>query len=147
MIRPRAGGVYRTHDSLVGAAIFGAGAVVWAVIAITHREVAGYVWAPLFALGAWRMSRLGAHVDDAGVKVVGFLTSRRIAWPDIDHFEVSPAGRYPYVGQVVRTSGRPSVTIMGISTPRGKTEKHRLEAQAPIDGLNDELANWRARHT
>ncbi len=33
--------------------------------------------------------------------------------------------------------------VLGISTSGGKTEKHRREAQAPVDQLNEVLDEWR----
>jgi len=144
--------VYRTRDPLFGAAVMGAVAVAWAVAALvpafaSHKlQVAGYVWAPLFVLGTWRTLKVGVHVSNDGVKVTGFLASKRVAWPEIARFEVSPAGRYPYVGHVIRNNGRPPIVVLGINTARGKTEKHRLQAQRQVDGLNKELADWRARH-
>jgi hypothetical protein len=139
--------VYRTRDAVVGALIWSASTLGLVVLAVVpgRAQVGGYVGAPLFALCAWRAWQMGAHVDDGGVKVVGFLFSRHVAWADIERFAVMPAGRYPYVGHIMRFHG-PPVIVMAISTSRGKTEKHRLEAQQPIDELNGLLAQWQCGH-
>ena len=143
-VRPR---VYRTIGTVHAAVAATAMTVGFVVLALVpgRAEVAGYVLAPLFALWTWPAWLMGVRVDDSGVKVTGYLLTKRIPWPDVERFAVMPAGNYPYVGHVIRTNGRRPVVIMGISTGRGKSEKHRLEAQKPIDQLNAALADWRAR--
>lgn len=112
--------------------------VVFIVLAVLpgRSEVAAIVWAPIWVVGTWRAWRRGVHIDANGVTVVAFLASKRIAWTDIERFALMPAGRYPNVGYVVRTHGKPPVRAMGIIGPRDNPE----EAQRNIDALNDELA-------
>jgi hypothetical protein len=90
-----------------------------------------------------RLWVMGAYVEADGVKVVGFLSSKRAAWADIDRFEVLPSGRYPYVGHVVRRGGHTPIVIRAMAAGRTKTEKHRLAAQEPVDLLNEVLNEWR----
>jgi fatty acid desaturase len=51
-------------------------------------QVVGYIFAPLWLIGTWRVWHLGVAVEDDGVKVIGVLVSKKIAWEEIDHFEV-----------------------------------------------------------
>jgi len=111
-----------------------------------RAQVAGYVGAPLWALATWRAWHLGLQVEGAGVKVSGFIFSRRVPWSDIDHGTIMPSGSYPYVAHLVRKHGRAPIVITGISGPRGKTEPHRLEVQRPVDELNALLAQSQARN-
>jgi hypothetical protein len=94
---------------------------------------------------AWRAWVTGIHVEADGVKVVGFLLSRRFRWEEIDHFAVLPLGGYPYVGHVVLHDGR-QVGTYGIGAPgrpKSKAEQFRLRVQRPVDELNQLLAEQR----
>lgn len=104
----------------------------------------GYVGAPLLLLLAWRLWIAGIHTDNGGVSVVGFLSSKRFTWDEIDHFAVLPFGQYPYVGHVVLRDGRhvPSLAIASPARPR--SERLRVEVERPIDDLNRVLAQRRA---
>ncbi len=137
--------MYRSVSTLRGALF--ATALVPAGIAIAvfagRAAPVGYVLAPLGALLAVWAWRAGVHVEHDGVKVVGII-SRRVPWKDIDRFDVRPWQSYPYTGYVVLTGTRPPLPIMAITTAGGKTEQHRLQAQKPIDELNDALETWRA---
>jgi Bacterial PH domain len=116
-----------------------AACVVIAVFVPGKADIAGIVWAPVWAVGSWRAWHRGLRVGDSGVTVVGLLVSRRIAWSDIEEFALLPAGRYPIVGHVVRTRGRAAVPIMGIIGSRGRPQT----AQRQIDELNDQLSTRR----
>jgi hypothetical protein len=138
-------GLYRAESTTRAAAFTTAVLVGLIVLAVVpgRAEIAGYIFAPLWLVATWRAWRLGVHVEADGVRVVGFLGSKRVAWEDVDHFEVRPWGKYPYVGYIVLTGARMPVTIVGITTAGGKTDRHRLQAQVPIDRLNGALAEWR----
>lgn len=103
--------------------------------------------APLFLLMTWRIWVTGIHVEASGIKVVGFLLSRRFSWQEIDHFAVLPLGGYPYVGHVVLRSGR-QVGTYGIGAPgrpQSKAEQFRRQVQGPVDELNQLLAEVAGR--
>ncbi len=139
--------VYRSVSTTRAAVFATAGLVGFIVIAALpgRGEIVGYIFAPVFFLVATRWWRLGVHVETHGVKVVGSLLSKRIAWEEIDRFEVRPWLRYPYQGYVVLTGGR-AVPILGIGAagrPKSKDQRHRRQAQEPIDRLNEALAQWR----
>jgi hypothetical protein len=93
----------------------------------------------------WRLWTLGLHVEADGVKVVGFVLSKRIRWEDIDHFAVLPWGDYPYVGHIVRRDGGPPIPVKGLAAARA--ERFRPGVQKPIDELNRVLAGWREANT
>jgi len=141
--------VYRTIGTVHAAVASSVMTLGWVVLALIpgRAEIAGYVCAPLFAAWTWPAWRMGVRVDTEGVKVTGYLVTKRVYWRDVERFAVLPAGPYPYVGHLIRTGGRRPIVIMGISTGRGKTEKHRLEAQRPIDELNEQLVRWQAQET
>jgi hypothetical protein len=139
-------GVYRSVSAVYGAlpvTAASAGLVIAAIVP-GRGELAGVILAPLFFVIAWRMWLLGVHVEADGVRVVGIVASKRVPWEEIDRFEVRQWQRYPYVGHVVLNSGRAAIPIVAITTtgPRGK-EWTRRQAQAPVDRLNEALADWR----
>jgi hypothetical protein len=112
-----------------------------------HSRGLGFVLAPLCLLMSWRAWVAGIHVEADGVKVVGFLLSKRFRWEEIDHFAVLPLGGYPYVGHVVLRNGR-QVGTYGIGAPgrpKSKAQQFRLQVQRPIDELNQVLAERRSR--
>ena len=105
----------------------------------------GAIFAPLILLMAWRFWLVGVYVDADGIKVVGFLRSRRFPWTDIEGFAVEPLSQYPYVGWVVLHNGRHIPMLMAISAAGWPTtEGRRLQAQRPVDELNRALGNWQA---
>lgn len=108
-----------------------------------RAQVAGYIFAPLSAICVWRFWNLGVHVEDNGVLVVSPILSRRVPWAEIDCFEVRPWLQYPYPGYVVLQGDRAPIPIMAIGAGRPENERHRLQAQEPIDRLNEALAEWR----
>jgi hypothetical protein len=84
-----------------------------------------------------RFWQTGVHIDETGVRVVGYVFSRRTAWSEIDHFEVKPASLWPFVAFMVRKDGRSS-PIAGLTAPR--PESNRPKVQQPVDELNELLA-------
>lgn len=142
--RPR---VYRSASAIYGALLATAalaGAIAIAVVP-GRGEIVGYIFAPIALAFAWRAWRWGVHIETDGVKVVGSFVSKRVTWEEIDHFDVRPWQRYPYQGHVVLKNGRP-IPIFGISAGRPESERHRRQAQEPIDRLNEALEQWRATH-
>lgn len=141
-------GVYRTVSSLRAAWLTTAGAAGDLVLAAVpgKAEIVGIISAPILLLMTWRFWICGARVEENGVKVCDWWSTKRIAWADIDKFTLEPSGGYPYVGRILRKDRHRPVVIVGISTGRRKTEKHRLQAQAPIDLLNEALQSWRGAH-
>jgi hypothetical protein len=95
--------------------------------------------AGVVSLAAPFVFRIGVRVDDAGVRVVNMLTTKRFRWDEIARFELAPAGVYPYAGHVILNSGR-NVPISAITVPRFSTERFKPGAQKPIDELNALLA-------
>jgi hypothetical protein len=141
--------VYRSVATLHGA--WSATVVLIGVIilaAIPGREqIAGCVLAPLWLLATWRAWRMGVYLEAGGVKVVGALISRRLAWEEVERFEVRAWHRYPYTGYVVLRDARPAIPLKAITTGGGKNERHQHQAQAPIDQLNEALAAWKQANT
>jgi hypothetical protein len=135
--------VYRTDNVLIGLAICAASTTAFLVIAILpgRGQIVGWIFVPVLALTTWRQWNLGAHIDSVGVKIVGYLVSRRVPWGDIDHFEVRPWNGYPCVGHLVGRNGR-AIQIVGISA----SKRHRPVAEAPIYELDQVLAEWRSAH-
>lgn len=140
--------VYRSASATRGAVFSTVVLVGLVALALVpgRGEVVGYVFAPLWLIWTWRSWQVGVHVETGGVKVVGALASRRIAWEEIDCFDVRPWLRYPYTGYVVLTGARRPIPVMGITTAGGESERHRGQAQEPIDHLNEALAEWRRRN-
>jgi hypothetical protein len=121
------------------------GLVVVAVVS-GKGQIVGLIFGVPWLLLTLRAWSTGVHVDANGVKVVGFLLSKRVAWDSIDHFAVSPAGSSPYVGHIIRRDGRPPMPIVGLASagrPKSKLERFRLQAQEPVDELNRVLGDWR----
>lgn len=142
---------YRSISATRGAVFATVLLVVFIIIAVVpgKGQVVGFIFAPLWLIGTWRVWHLGVEVEDDGVKVVGVLISKRIAWGEIDHFEVRPWQRYPYQGHVVMKNGR-VIPILGIGAagrPKRRDEIHRLQVQEPIDRLNGVLADWNKNRT
>lgn len=135
-----------TRRAAASATVVLVGLVVLAAVP-GRAEIEGYVFAPLWLIVTWRAWRLGVHVEHDGVKIVNFVVSKRVAWGDIDHFELRPWGNYPYRGYVILDGGHEPIPLVGIGAPRPKNERHRRQAQAPIDRLNNALAGWREAYT
>lgn len=122
------------------AAALTCGSVALAIVPGRAQPV-GYIFAPLCALLTWRLWMLGAHVEPAGVKVVGYLFSKRTPWEEIDRFEVQPFQNYPYAGHIILRNGDERL-IPGLEVGRPKTERGRQKVQQKVDELNRELADW-----
>jgi len=139
--------VYRSVSTGRWAAGTSVAAVGFCVLAVLPGKVhvAGFIGAPLFLLMAWRAWTAGIHVEADGVKIVGFLASRRVRWGDVDHFAVLPLGNYPFVGHVVLRDGRQFGTygISAAARPKSKAEQFRLQVQGPVDELNEVLGEQR----
>lgn len=136
---------YRSVSTLRAAVGATAAAVGFAVVAVLPggAQGLGLTLAPICALTAWRAWVAGIRVEARGIKVVGFLLSRRFRWEEIDHFAVEPLGRYPYVGHVVLRNGR-HVGTYGLGAPgrpQSKAEHFRGQVQRPVDELNALLAD------
>jgi hypothetical protein len=133
--------VYRSLDAVRGAAIATIFAIVFVVLAVLpgRTEIPAIIWTPIWVIGTWRAWQRGVHLGKGGVTVVGLLATKRIPWTDIERFALMPAGRYPNVGHVVRSNGRPAVPVLAILASRDRPE----DAQRTIDTLNDELAKHR----
>jgi len=112
-------------------------------------QIAWSVGAVCLLVLTWRAWQWGVVVEDDGVKVVGSLISKRIAWDDIDRFEIRPFQQRPYTGYVaVRSRNRP-IPIIAISAaglPKRRDDCHRRQVQEPIDQLNEALEHWRTNH-
>jgi hypothetical protein len=139
--------VYRSIATIRAAIGCSAATIGFCVLAALPGDSRGlgFVLAPLLLIMSYRAWTAGIHVEADGVKVVGFLLSRRFRWDEIDHFEVLPLGRYPYVGHVVLRDGT-RVGTYGIGAParpKSKAEQFRLQVQRPVDELNQVLADRR----
>ena len=136
--RPR---VYRTGGAFAGAVLMTAITAATVVLALVpgRAEAVGYVFAPLCAIATWRAWNWGVHVGTNGVKVCAQFFAKHIAWADIDRFALLPAGRYAFVGHVVRKDGHRPVMILAINADARR-------AQEPIDLLNQALDEWRREH-
>lgn len=123
-------------------------AIVWVVLAIVPwaAQDVGFVFAPLCLVLTWRFWIWGVHIEPNGPKVCGLVVTRHVAWADVDRFAVLPAGRYPYVGQLIRKGHQPPIVILAISSSGGETEGARGRAQGPVDQLNEILTEWRQAH-
>lgn len=47
--------------------------------------------AALWALGCWRIARMGVYVSGYGVRVRGLVRSRTIAWREVEHIRLHEA--------------------------------------------------------
>lgn len=106
----------------------------------TARHHGGYVLAPiflLFATGCVRFARCGVHVTPTGVRVTNMLSSKSLAWQDIEGFELSRFG-----ASVVRLKGGGVVAIVGIEQTNiaGLLKRKNTPERRMIDQLNALLA-------
>jgi hypothetical protein len=137
--------VYRTGALLVAFTMtaVGAGFAVAAVSSPNARVFAA-AWAALSFVWAWRSLMVGIYVEQNGVKVLGFLKTKHVAWADIDRFAVMPMGNYRFVGHIVLRDGRPPMSIWSLAVGnRPDPEAKRLRVQRQVDELNQVLAQWR----
>ena len=139
--------VYRSVGTMRAAVLSTAGMVgiiVFAFVRSRGDELLVSVVTMLSILWTWRSWTLGVYTDDRGITVRGVVRSKRIAWTDIDHFAVMPAGNYRFVGHVVPRDGRHPRPILSIAAANWPNpDKKQLQAQGPVDELNLALARWR----
>lgn len=133
-------GVYRKEGSLAfGLAVAGIVTAGCLVDALLSTQTKYWVADGVITAGAWMAvlfgARIGVRVGEHGVRVVTILRTHRLAWGEIERFDLAPAGRYPFAGRVVLKSGR-TIPIEGITVPRYATERMMPRAQKPIDELN-----------
>ena len=133
--------LYRGPGVVFATIVAGAGCVGFAALALLSGKAR--VFAAIFALllFVWllRGRRTGVHVSSSGVKIVNYLASTNITWPDIAGFEISPYNRWQFVGHVVRRSDGQLVPILALSAarhPKWKAERDRKRIQTLIDDLN-----------
>jgi hypothetical protein len=129
----------RTIRDALGVSLASTGFFVLAIITTGAAPAAVAACVGIWLLLTSRVWRVGIRVEEGGVKVVGFLTSRRFAWDAIDHFGVGPFVGYRHVAHVVLRDGR----NIGCIAIAANSEQHRSEVQRPIDELNAALAAWR----
>jgi hypothetical protein len=108
--------------------------------------VLAVVFAVVLLLLTVRMTQLGVHVSNTGIKVVNYVRSAEISWADVAGFDVRQYGQWRYVGHVLRhSSGRavPILAMAGTGAIRGQSERGRERVQKPIDELNRLLERQR----
>jgi hypothetical protein len=128
---------YGTWVGLLAAAGF----ITWAVL--TAHPGARWIMLPAAAvmlLGAWRGWVSGIGVDDDGLRVVQVLSTKRVAWSDIDHCELRRLGENPFVAYLVLTDGQalPTVGLSSVGAGRGITPlaETKRDVQDKVDALN-----------
>jgi Bacterial PH domain len=104
--------------------------VVWVLAALA---VAAF-WAWLFL---WRGVRMGVIPRDDVLEVRGFLSTKRVAWSDIQRFEFDGFG---VANAVLRGGGR--VRLTGITSSQSYGHED-LGGQALLARLDEELARRR----
>jgi hypothetical protein len=120
----------------VGAAIFGSQSPgLAAVLAVLFGACTANTW------------RQGLYTDPTGVRIVlpGRLKARRIAWSDIDRFEVrSGAGQSPVT--LIRAPDHEPVAVPTFPRPRKPVppnwKKYHAKVQGQVDELNQLLAQY-----
>lgn len=120
--------------------------IVLPFVAIASGKIPVFwiIFGILWLVVTWRAWILGVYVEQDGVRIVQYMTTKPVAWEDIDHFAVLPAGNYPYAGQIIiRGRTRPLVIAGMGAAARPNPEAKRLQVQKPIDELNAILAEWR----
>jgi hypothetical protein len=136
-----------TLRAAIGGTVATLGFIALAVFDAKLR-VQGITLAATSTVMTWRSWVAGIRIEPTGIKVVGFLLSRRFAWDKVDHFAVLPLGGYPYVGHAVLRGGL-QVGMYGLGAPgrpKSSAERFRLQVQGPVDQLNEALEQWRAEH-
>jgi hypothetical protein len=101
----------------------------------SRAPLVGSVFAVLALLLAWRIFSAGVYLDTDAVKVVGFIRSWRVAWPDVERFDLRREGRRN-VAVLVRTREHLPVPILALSGGSG--------VQRWVDELNERLTEWRS---
>jgi hypothetical protein len=138
--------VYRTSSTVSTAWGATVATVVVAGLAVLPEpaQILLIVMVALLPLVTWRAWRLGVYVEPGGVRLVQYVTTKRLAWEDIDYFAVMPSGSYPFIGHVVLRTGQRPIPIAGMgAAARPNPEGKRLQVQRPVDELNQVLAEWR----
>jgi hypothetical protein len=138
--------VYRTVSTV--RASWGATAVMIGLVVLAvvpgKAQLFGVIFGIPWLIATWRAWILGVYVEPACVRIVQYVTSRRVPWEDIDRFAVMPAGNYPFAGYIVlRAKHRPIVLAGMGAAARPNPEAKRLQVQRPIDELNEILEEWR----
>jgi len=126
--------------------------LAFAIFAVASKNghVAGGIAALVTLYGGVRLWRMGARVEPDAVVVVGYLTSRRVPWSDIERFEVRPNGQWPYAGFVIRRSSSRPLLISALTAPgrpKSRLEEGGRRVQGPIDELNLLLEEFRSTST
>jgi hypothetical protein len=124
-------------------------ALGFAIFAVASKNghVVGGLAAVVTLYGSVRLWRMGARVEREAVTIVGYLTSRRLPWSDIERFEVRPNGQWPYAGFLIRRSSSRPLLISALTAPprpKSRLEDGRRRVQGAIDELNRLLEESRA---
>lgn len=121
-------------------ALVGAGVVMAIGINAKHGGVAGYVAAALLLTAAIRAFFLvGVQIGQESIVIRGVLTTRRVAWSDIQGFSFGACSVFPNVGIATLRSGR-KLPITAISTGTVTVPAIRANAEGLIARLNERLA-------
>lgn len=139
------GMVYRTAGTVRGAFWVTAFAVIATVLAVIPgtTQVVGLIFFAPFWLWAVRLWRAGVRVGGEGIVVCGVVASKRIAWAEIDRFEIQPRGRWPFVGFIVFRDGRRPLPVSSLSTPgqpKSRWPEFREQVAVQVSALNAILA-------
>ena len=137
---------FRNQETVFMAGAFSLAAVAFGFFFLTTLGmnpdgiVAFLVCAALAFIIWTRWSRQGIFVDDREVEVSGAFTSRRLAWSEIERFDLQRRGR-DLVTYVELKDGS-SVTARALNGGTGLSAAMVRRARAQVDELNQLLQQW-----
>jgi hypothetical protein len=144
--RPRTVSIVVSIAFAMAFAVFALVGIGAAIVTAAQRRFDVSLWALLdaafsgaAALGFWRQSRLRIHADEEGLTIVNYLSSRRIAWTDMDRFDSSTG----YLGtRLLLRDG----TIVLLNALQKANAASWLGWETRADRLTKELDASLARH-
>lgn len=132
--------IYRAKGILASGVRINSALIVAGILVLvlsSRAQIPGVILLVIGIVMMWRTYNLGIHIRTDKVKVCHWIGSRTLTWEDIEHFEVAPFGKYPYVGRVILKGGK-EVVSLGLSTGRKKNARFVEDPIAALNAVLDE---------
>jgi hypothetical protein len=120
---------------LASSLVLGIGLAIAAVVS-SRAHVYGGVCAVMMLVLGVRIRMAGAYLRGDDISIVGFLSTTRVRWGDVERFEVAALAQYPYGVYLVRSGNGGRTPIVALSG--GRMGGGRA-AQKCVDELNEAL--------